>query len=177
MALLPVVLGIAATAAIAGPDPEVAVGAECDLAAVVIAPGLVKLQKDFLGIGIDLVDVGMEAETGDSGMETAGVGGGVVDVEGPTAGKVGGEGDAKQSSLATTADAVADVHERRLADATVVKCLDQTYLLDHIDASGTIFGVGEVNRISEAGHCFDQSDGRPGRPLLGLGLGGRRAGF
>jgi len=76
---LPIALGIAAAAAVAGGDVEITVRPKGELAAVVVAKGLAEFEYDVFAVGIGCIGgVGADAKMSDDGA--AGRRGRIVDI-------------------------------------------------------------------------------------------------
>ena len=164
------VLVVAATA-VAGADVEEAVGAEGELAAVVVALRIV-VDEDGAGAGGvgEVVALAMELDE-----VLLGVLAGVVDVEQPGARVVRREREAEQPLLATGRDPVADVEEGRRELASGADDVDPPALADDEDPPPVGRRRGDVERLVEAAD-LDELDATAcsggGRGTRGGGGGG-----
>ena len=103
--VLAVLQRVAATAAVAQPDVQVAVRAEGQLPAVVVGERVGQREQDALAGRVGRLQVGRGGQLGDDRRAVAGSA--VVDEEAPVGGEVGVEGQAQQPALAAGADAIA----------------------------------------------------------------------
>jgi hypothetical protein len=148
--VLRAVAGVAARAAVAGGDVEVAVGAEVDPAAVVVAEGLVDLQDDAAAERVGDVRVGADGVLVDEGVAADGV----VDVELAVGVVVGVEGQAQQALLAAGLDGHLEERGgqqragREIEDADAARVA--AALLEDEDAVEVARRVGHVDRAGEA---------------------------
>ena len=159
-------------AAVAGGDPEHAVGAELQLAAVVVralrvleddhpaARRLDARRSGSVGRDLELVDLVQARVVRE------------VDVEQPRGGVVRREGDREQALLALVLDQLGDLEERIGEHPAAVDDPDRPGVLDHEQPAGAgrAWGMGDVLR---QGEVADQLEARHRR---GRGRAGGRVG-
>ncbi len=163
--VLGVAVGVAGAAAVAGADVEEAVGAELELAAVVVREARVG----------DLDHLVPRARRGAGGvaalapervdLDVAGAVD-VVDVEAPVALVTRVEGDREQPLLAAVADPVADVEEVAPERLALAQHADRARLLDHEQELGGAGGVVDVHgrvEAADAGELERAAAGARGR--------------
>jgi hypothetical protein len=149
------VLGIAARAAVAHADVEPPVGAERELAAVVVAVRVVEEGDAPLGGGVR----GQPARAVlDHALVSVPVG--VLDVVAAVPRVVRVEGDRQQALLAAGSDAVANIEEGRVADAAVLDDADPAALLHDVEPVG--LGAGRVDVDGRAEAASDRHDPQSG---------------
>ncbi len=141
--ILRAVLGIAARASVAHADVELAVGAERELAAVVVRVRLVDPEELA-----DLLRRGRPSAVLDHARVAVRVR--VVDVEQPVGCVVRVEGDRQQALLATALDEGGDVEERASEHAPVLDDTDPSCLLDDVEPPLLSGRRGDVHRRLEA---------------------------
>ena len=149
--VLAVGMGVAAAAAIAQSQVKVAVGAEGQLAAVVVAKGLGDFQQYCFTGGVGLKQ-GIRAD-GKAGQDRpAGVGGGVVYEEAAIFGVGRRESQPQQPLLvALDADAVSDVQKDGSGGGggVVGKGGDYAVLFGYEEMTGSIGGLGQPGKALE----------------------------
>ena len=164
--ILGAVLGVTARAAVAHADVEVAVvGAEGELAAVVVGVRLGDHQQDLLAGRIGDVGVGRDRDPRDHRGAVAGAG--VVDIKVLLRGIAGRKGDAQQALLAAGDDLQVDVQEPGRLQHPADHQPDVAGLLDHEDPAGAVAGVGDLDDVGHAVEKRHQGDGGPGGGRLG----------
>jgi hypothetical protein len=167
---LPVLLRVAAAAAVARGDVEEAVRPERDLAAVVVGERLVVGEEDLLRGGVGDIRVGRHPVAGDHRLELAADGAGVVDEEFAVAGVVGMEGEPEEAALAAAGDRGREVEERLGEHLRAVEDQDLAGLLDDEQPSRAVAGMGQGDRQHQPGGALD---GGQRQALGGEGKGGR----
>src|SRR5262249_11404160 len=131
-AVLAVVEGIVGQAAVAGADVEHAVlGAELELAALVVVERLGEVQQDAFAGGVDLVAALGHLEFGDDRADWGTVDR-VVGVDVAVLGELGVEGDREQTALVIDVDLFREVEERLGAELAVVPDADLAGLLNDV---------------------------------------------
>ncbi len=166
--VLRVVPGVAGRAAVADADVEVAVGAEGEHAAVVVAGGVLHVEHRGARSGVGAVGVARDAVAGDRHLRTWS---GVRDVEAAAGRVVGGEGEAEQAALAAArVELAAEVEEGRGEQPPVAHDANRPALLDDEEPAAAVAGVGDEERLLEAAHERLERDTVRGR------AGGGRAG-
>ena len=143
--VLGALLGVAGGAAVAHADVQQPVGAELQLAAVVVVVRLVD-EEQLLGAREDGL-AARGAKLDDPGVA---VPVGVVHVEETRLRVVRVKRHREEPLLAAALDAVADVEERRRAALPVHEHLDHARLLDDVDVPGLGRGRRQVDRRVEA---------------------------
>lgn len=134
--ILRVVVGIVATATIAGADIEISIRPEREVAAVVI--GVARMRDGAPVAGPDQIESGggirrqrRGRRSPESGHDDIATGTGEIDEEPPARGGVGGEGHAEQALFTTSEDdGRAQVEERGGQQYAVVEDPDEAALLD-----------------------------------------------
>jgi hypothetical protein len=157
---LPVAEGVAAAPAVAEGDVEPAVGAEGELAAVVVGERVLEVEQRPLR-----ARVGLPAAHGQLRDLVVAVPVGVGQVQ---VAAVGREGQAEQALLAAGGDLPGDVDHRGGVEAAVADRPHPPDLLDHVQDVVVPRPHGHGHRLLQGGH-LGQPD--PGRLELGPGGG------
>ncbi len=162
---------VAARAAVAGGDVQVAVGPEVDVAAVVVRERLVDLEEDPLAAGVGLVRCRRrDAERRHHGVP---VEVGVVHEQPRVGREVRGEGQPEQAALAARQDPLADVEERWIDQQPVPDDPDPARLLDDEQATAAVAGIDRGQRAVEPADDGLEADAQLRRVE---GTGGRAGG-
>ena len=146
--LLRIVAGIAAAAAVADTEVQVAIRSERHGAAVVIGVGAVLDEHERLGRALD--DVRSRRIRPVLGHDDVATVARVVDVQDVVGREARMEGDAEQTALAGLGDLVPDVHEIAGLQDAVVHDPDRAALLDDEQAIAAIAGVRHLRQRCEA---------------------------
>ena len=143
---LAVVVRVAARAAVAGRDVQVAVGPERQRSAVVVRIGLVDPEQDDLAAAVGAVRAGLGREGRDDrvAFEVR-----VVDEEARIVGEVRVEGEPEEPAFSAGRQAVADVEERVAEQLPIAHDPDLAALLEHEDAPAAVARVGDRERRGE----------------------------
>lgn len=149
LSVLAVVLWVAARTAVTEAEVQVAVGAEVEVAGIVVGIGLIDAQDHQFAVGVGHIGIGRaDAEPGDARMAGAV---GVIDVEVAVLGVVGMKNQAQQAALiGGGVDAALDVQKRgRQALALRIEDVDDAALFGNKEAF--VSGGSNIHRAREAG--------------------------
>ncbi len=172
--VLPVPHRIAARAAIAHRDVQVAIGSERELTAVVVVERLRDLEDHDLGRLVR--QRAARGEAGDLRAQRSAAR--VVEEEHTTAREVGREREPEESLLAAELDVVADVEEHGRGRVALAEGEDATRLLEHVPATVRSLECAGHRVEREAAHRAHEADLRDrgrGRRHRGRCRRGRRA--